>query len=233
VKNIEHIDKYINNILEKKKSINRLKGDRNIDSYKSILYFSLLESMAKAVYGKKFKYNGVRFKNFVKDFCEWEQAERVSLQQLDLLIDEDYSTNSTFQNVADYVKENLSNYSSYKPHHLGVPFSLDPTLEEIKIHWPKSEKHKVLNSYTHVSLLWKQRNNLSHENRSKSIPSLNQEYPHYSRVLLPGSEKMWISSYPINFFNTLVNNAIKNIRNYCIEKDINPFDNHDLSFLWR
>lgn len=226
----EEIEQYIFTIQRMQNSINELEGGAFIDNHKKILFLSLLDTLAKGTYGNSINKNGNKFKVFVEKFCNWEHANRVSLQQLFLLLTAKYSTEEgeEFKNLLAFVKANLSKYPTSSP----VPFSFDPTLEEIKAICPTIEGNSK--NFTHVSLLWKLRNSLAHESRGKDAQSLFNDlpYPHYVMYRQPDSTKTWIISYPIEFFNNLVNNAIKNVKTHCLEKNINPYDNYDFDFLW-
>ncbi|AVK82469.1 hypothetical protein C3943_02355 [Lysinibacillus sp. B2A1] len=226
----DEIEQYIYNIQRMQKSINELNGGDFLDNHKKILFLSLLETLAKGALGDSIKGNGNKFRFFVEEFCNWEDAKRVSLQQLYLFLKEKYTTEEKikFKKQLAFVKSNLLKYPSSTP----VQFCFDPKLEEIKSICPSIAGK--LNNFTHVSLLWKLRNSLAHEFRGKDTPSLFNDlpYPHYEMYRLPDLTKTWIISYPIMFFNYLVNNAIENVKTYCQKENINPYNNYDFGFLW-
>ena len=92
-------------------------------------------------------------------------------------------------------------------------------------------------SITHVNLLWKYRNSLVHEARSiGSIEAFDfVEYPHYVHFTMLEKDRdweVWIISYPIQFFNNLVETALVNVRERLIETEQDPRGNYDFDQLW-
>ncbi|MYL30728.1 hypothetical protein GLW03_12920 [Halobacillus halophilus] len=230
------IHTYIEAMQERQHSINQLEGDRFLESHKKTLLFSLIETMGKGVYGNKFPSKATTFEKFILSFCEWEHAERVSIQQLALLLELDES--SKFNYMRDKVFKELRELSESSP----LPFSHDYTIEQVKSLMPKGEpKIAGVDFYTlkHVHLLWKNRNTLVHEGRTKDMARRSdlEEYPHYLHFTrwtknLEVEYEVLKICYPVNFFNSLVDTALVNIRQYLIEKEINPRGNYDFGELW-
>lgn len=232
----EDIKRYISNIKRMQNSINELVGKTFLENHKKVLFLNLLDTLARGVYGARGvegetkKLNGDKFTSFITEFCNWEDANRVSVQQLDLYLTQKYSTDSKFDAISNYVKKKLKEYPSSSP----VAFKYDLTLEEISS-FSSPLNNEKLKQFTHANLLWKLRNGLSHEFRGKDAPSMFNDltHPHYVMYWLPDFKtKTWIISYPLPFFNYLVDNAIENIESYFLKSDINPFNNYDFGFLW-
>ncbi|WP_421383348.1 hypothetical protein ACOJQI_02830 [Bacillus salacetis] len=229
----EDIDSYIRAMEEIQVSIIQLQGERYLKNHQKTLLFSLLETISNGVYGNGLR-NVDRFKKFIMEFCEWEDATRVSLQQLALLLEN--TQEPEYRRLKDHVSEGIEDY----PPASAAPFSCDSTIEEIKALMPRGEP--VINgvdihSLTHVNLLWKYRNSLVHEARSIGSTELfdHTDYPHYVHFTMlekDGEWEVWKISYPIMFFNNLVERALKNVRVHCVEREFDPRQNYDFGELW-
>ncbi|MDZ5712794.1 hypothetical protein [Jeotgalibacillus haloalkalitolerans] len=231
---IEDIDSYINAMREIQDSINQLQGERLLKNHQKTLLFSLLETISNGVYGDRYR-NADRFKKFILEFCEWEEAERVSLQQLFLVFKEG-KPSQEFRDLKIHVLNGLQDYPPASP----VPFSCDSTLEEIKALMPNNEttiNGVDIHNLTHVNLLWKYRNALVHEARSKGAMELfdGTDYPHYvhfTKMGKNGEWEVWKISYPIKFFNSLIDKALVNVRETFIDMEHDPRSNYDFGELW-
>ncbi len=82
----DSINQYMTVVKQLQESINSIEGTLFLDNHKKNLFFSLIEFMAKATYGDKYRKNRPRFVNFIMDFANWEFGNRVSLQQLVLVL---------------------------------------------------------------------------------------------------------------------------------------------------
>jgi hypothetical protein len=231
----EQIENYIGVMRDIGDSINQLQGDRFLNNHKKTLLFSLLETMSKGVYGDT-RNNYKRFEKLIKEFCEWEDGKRVSVQQLNLLLEK--TEEQDYETLKRYVRDKLSRYPISSP----VPFNYDPTLEEIRPFIPDNKINDVgIDYFTHVSLLWKFRNTLVHEARGIGAQDLFDEsvphYIHYTQVARDNEGRIiktryWQKLYPLQFFNDLVDKAITNIEPYLIQNEINPFEKYNFDPLW-
>ncbi|QDP41971.1 hypothetical protein [Radiobacillus deserti] len=233
------INDYIYRIQMIRDSILALKGGDLLVNHKKNLLFSLLDTISKGVYGDQIQGNGKRFGNFILEFCNWNNAERVSLQQLALFLRKVDKGEHNY--LKKYTFNELSKYPQSKP----VPFSVDPYGEEILPYLSSDKKiyKKItLDYFKHVNLLWRYRNSLVHEARSIGSDRLFdfENEPHYIHYYhLSKDEKgnnikdeYWEKYYPLNFFITLVDNAIINMEVYFIENEVNPFENYVSDPLW-
>lgn len=77
----------IEGLIDSVRSINSTRYEEN---YKRIVLFSHIDMMSKAVYGDRFnnQRNSHRnkFTTFISEFCRWTDGNRISLQQLLLLL---------------------------------------------------------------------------------------------------------------------------------------------------
>lgn len=230
---IEDIDSYIGAMKEIQDSINQLNGKRFLKNHQKTLLFSLLETISNGVFGNRYR-NADRFNNFIMEFCEWEDAKRVSLQQLALVLEK--TKENEFQSLKEHVSKGIDQYPSAS----AVPFSFDSTLEQIKELMPNNKTTIMgvdINNLTHVKLLWKYRNSLVHEARSIGSMELfdHDDFPHYVHFTMlekDGEWEVWKISYPINFFNNLIERAMVNVREKLIEIEHDPRSNYDFGELW-
>lgn len=230
---IDDIDSYIQAMKDIQVSINQLQGEKSLKNHQKTLLFSLLETISNGVYGDRYR-NTDRFKKFILEFCEWEDAERVSLQQLALLLENTQA--HEYQRLEKHVFKGIDHY----PPASAAPFSCDSSLDEIKDLMPKGITSIMgvdIHNLTHVNLLWKYRNSLVHEARSIGSMELfdHTDYPHYVHFTMmekDGQWEVWKISYPIKFFNNLIEKALVNVREKLIEIEHDPRSNYDFGELW-
>lgn len=61
------------------------------------------------------------------------------------------------------------------------------------------------------------------------------DYPHYVHFTIlekEGEWEVWKISYPIKFFNHLVEKAMKNVREHMVGIEKDPRENYDFGELW-
>ena len=235
---VEDIESYVYRMKSIKDSILSLTGEDLIDNHKKTLLFSLLDTMSLGVYGNGIGGNAKRFEAFVLEFCGWENAESISLQQMALLLDRIGETQ--FIKLRKYTFNELSKYPNAQP----VLFSFDPSAEEVQSFLANEKLFKKvnLNDLKHVNLLWRYRNTLVHEARSIGADQLFdlEKEPHYIHYYKLGRNENgvelmqgeWQIHYPLTFFIDLVDTAISNIPSYLTQHEINPFMNYKFEPLW-
>ncbi|MGG0277800.1 hypothetical protein [Bacillus rhizoplanae] len=237
----ENIEMYLSVVNEIRDSINVIQGKRYIENHKKTLLFSVIDMLSKGVYGNRLGNNRTTmFEKFILEFCAWENAQRISLQQLVHLLDK--TEEGKFSRLKDFAKTELYQYPDSQP----VPFSYDPTYKRLKELMPKGETTILgveLKSLSHVSLLWKLRNSLVHEARSKGGTKLFDDdvQPHYVHYSTFGTDdegnlivtkETWEMYHPVGFFNKMIDIALTNVRTYLEAHSINPYDNYDFDPLW-
>lgn len=235
---VEDIENYVYRMKRIKDSILSLTGEDFLDNHKKTLLFSLLDTMSVGVFGNKYRRNGKRFEAFVIEFCGWENAERLSLQQMAFLLEKTGET--TFVELRKFTFKELSKYPKSQP----VPFSYDPFMEEVQSFLPTDRIFNKLSlcDLKHVNLLWRYRNSLVHEARSIGADQLFdiEKEPHYIQYYQVGRnengvslmEGHWEIYYPLRFFVFLVETAISNLASYLTYHDINPIKNYEFEPLW-
>lgn len=234
----DEIDSYISYIKDIQQSINEIQGDYLLENHKKTLLFNLVETIARGVYGTDYG-NGEKFAMLINHFTKWQDAKKVSVQQLALLLEETDEKN--FIELKNIVEKFLRRY----PIASAVSFDYDCSLEELET-FIKNSGGKIkdinLEKFTHVNLLWKYRNGLTHESRSMGARKLFEErFPHYISYTIIDIDKsenknlirnVWQIYYPTNFLNDLITESLENIRTYLLEQKINPFNNYELQHLW-
>ncbi|MCY7442904.1 MULTISPECIES: hypothetical protein [Bacillus amyloliquefaciens group] len=235
---IEEYVEYMNRILE---SIQSLQGDDKnlLSTHKKTLYMSLIDSLSKGVLqNQKDEYitnNGLRFRIFIEQFCEWNEAKKVSVPQLHSLIKK--TGTSECRDLFEYLENHINSYATSEP----IKISSDLNINFIKRLLPKQATiSNYLNRLTHISLIWFNRNNLVHEAHSAEfIINIHAhcKTPYYSYVLnFDANAFEQIDSlriyYPVEFFERLIKNALKNIKPYLIKKKIDPINNYISDDVW-
>ena len=128
-----------------------------------------------------------------------------------------------------------------------ILFKTDPKLSEIMELWPigiNVNQRITPEHLQHVSLMWRLRNNLTHEmrNKSLSISLFTEERPHYVpfgrivRNLETGNIELnndaWLIYYPPQFLNNLINTAKIRTRAYFEYNKKNPIENFNFDPSW-
>lgn len=236
----DSIDRYFDAVKELKESIMSIEGTKFVGNYKKTLLFSLMDMMAKAVYGDKS--NRKRFVRFVTNFCGWKHAQYISLQQLVFIVNEDDS--EELSEVREVINSRIKSWPLHQP----ILLDYDPPPDGIKKIWPvgyRAVGNKIpLEHLTHVHLLWTLRNSLVHELRplGYGIEFFDEKRPHYaSRGKIvkdddTGKRKIthetWELVHPIEFYDELIENATENMRKYLIKHKINPFEKYKFGSSW-
>ncbi|MBM7605573.1 hypothetical protein JOC75_003596 [Metabacillus crassostreae] len=238
----DKIEMYLNSVIEIKNSIDEITGGRFIANHKRTLLFSVIDLLARGVYGEKFiRDRTTMFKRFISNFCEWEYGERISVQQLSHLLSK--TNEKAFTRLKNFVKVELDKFPSSEP----VPLIYDATHKQLIKLMPKNQTSILgveLTSLNHISLLWELRNTLVHEARSKGALQLfdyeyEPHYIHYSTIgvsdsgnLVDESEE-WRLYHPVEFLQTLIDLSIPKVRDYLRINLIDPYENHNFDPLWQ
>lgn len=238
----DSLNRYFLIVSQLQQSINSVSATSYENNHKKTLFLSLLDFLSKGAYGKKYSRSGERFINFVENFCDWEHVNRISLPQLVLVL------NRTSKDELLDLKHFTTKELSLWPDDQHIPLNYDPERSEVESFLPSGCKvigDVRLDKLSHVSLLWISRNKLVHEMRfpGKAANVFDFEYPHYHSLgkivqcastgkFIMEPEMTWELVYPIPFFNRLIENAVKNLRKYFIENNINPIKSYNLTSNW-
>ncbi|WP_121611588.1 hypothetical protein [Mesobacillus foraminis] len=210
-------------------------------NYKKLALFSLLDMLSKGVYGTKYKQHRPKFTDFISDFCEWEYKNHISLQQLIFVLEKD--TSPQLNTLREYAKDRLNHW----PKNRAISLQYDPRYEEICEMWPQGYKSNgkiTLDFLTHVNLFYSLRNSLVHEFRPKGYDYhyFDETEPYYtSRGEIKRDENGKVVAiphvayeliHPVEFHIRLIRSAITHSKLYCLENEINPYDNFKTTSIW-
>ncbi|WP_096201612.1 hypothetical protein [Bacillus sp. FJAT-45350] len=235
--------RFFSAIEEYQTSINLLKGDKHLENHQKSLLFNLIEMIANGIYGSQNLSKRQRFLHFIENFSEWEDANRVSMQQIILTLEVENSPK--LSPLKSFCENKMLDWPRSQP----ISFKYDPLFEEVQNLWPQGlvlkgnmVKKITLSHFKHCNLMWRLRNSLVHEMRPSgiSIKLFDNSEPHYvplRQIYLESGELKsqrapWQIFYPIGFYNQLIDISIPNIKNYLEENNIDPLDNFNLGYSW-
>lgn len=195
--------------------------------YRKILYFSLLEGLAKARFPTRSP--GKAFASFVGNYCEWRENEKISLPHLVAALER--TSEQVFDDARDYAFQELRNWRS------GGPLSLDRDLEksDVQRRWPKNTNGILLQvpelgldwtACQHRNLLYAYRSKLSHESRepTMSFEETSDLSPFYESVQALGSSIIeWHLVYPSGFLVTLCRTGTENLKEWLLQERKDPY----------
>lgn len=183
--------------------------------------------------------NRERFTGIVSNFGGWADQSRVSAPHVEYLLRKLNSPD--YENARSYIKEIIGKNSDGRL----VRLSDDPELEDCRKVWPVPVQERVLGqlsllSFSHLNLLYAHRNSLVHEFRD---PGHGMEFsndnssPYYhGRTLFDGSDEIGQRSlelvYPMDFYFKLAETIIKNVEQYLIRNEINPYGSYQFGSSW-
>jgi len=202
--------------------------------YKKMIYVGIVDALSKCIYPRRG--NRERFVNFLNEFSGWEHAHRISLPHIFQLLEK--NPEPSFSNLRAYVLSELKKWGSGEIVHL----ERDPELAEIRKLWPKEKEHqKPLNGLSvealqHCNLFYSYRNSLIHEFREpgRGIESQRDAAPYYITFsyLEDPEEETWELTYPVLFFEKLLESCITEMKSYLLKNEINPYNSYLLGSYW-
>ncbi|MFH1856611.1 MAG: hypothetical protein ABH836_05210 [Candidatus Omnitrophota bacterium] len=231
----EYIERYFKYIESVKNAIEDLSSSNYIPHLKYLTGIALLDTMAKCVIKPNPKNNYERFTNFIKTFCDWDTCIKISLPHLVRFLR--VFPSQDFKNLRNLAYSTLAEWKQENIYYLDKDFSY----EEILDLWPKDKEHgepiekKSLNSLTHLSLLWSFRNSIVHELQIPGYGSIvlisrsTEAGYHFQNKLSGGT---WELVYPVPFIMKLIDNGTKNLKQYCINNSLNPYDCYKFGSYW-
>lgn len=172
-----------------------------------------------------------RFTRFIRCFSEWKDCDRVSLQQLQLLLIQSNNTENTI-----LVKEIEERFNEWK---ISGSFTLEkePMKDELYGFGINNRDEKFINDAIHLNLFYSYRNHLVHEFKEPGFPMEIREEkfaPYYFTMTHPPPyNDIWELVYPIGFFTRISRDCIKNLRNCLLNNNLNPYDFHKFDSTWR
>ncbi len=197
--------------------------------YKKIICVCVLDTLSKTVFPIE-KRNRKRFIDFLEKFSKDDLWNRVSLLHLIEILKR--TNDSAFENLAKYANKKMGdphNANDEPPAKL-----LDPEYEETQVLWPNTVgdiEGLSLEHLTHKHLFYSYRNYLIHEMRRIGgvlDDDLHHADPFYYSAQHSGENKSsWKLVYPLGFHIRVCENALKNVEDYCLSSQTNPYDSFD------
>lgn len=228
--NTGNIEKFIQIVYDLKNSIDTINNSgKYIKNHKLTLTISLLDFLSKA-YKPHENGNRIRFCSLIKDMTNLDYLNKVSIPQLYYYLQKDVSVE--LNEIRKFVESKYKEIPFSRP----VDIDIDPEIDTIKRMWPEGYKYNgkrvFLESFQHINLLWMERNNLIHEMRRRTLGKCffgEKERPYYVHFIGRYGEhgldrnEYFELCYPERVYEIILDECIVNLREYFIEKNIDPF----------
>ena len=229
---IEHFNKIV-------ERLKKYKLDESDRIFKKNILVSVLDAISRATSDYN-DGNRDRFVGIIDNFSCWEDRSRVSAPQLQYLLK--HLNSRSYERARKFIAEIVEENSNGE----FIDLSNDPKIDEIKKYWPVPIEQKLFNrlslsSFTHKNLFYSYRNSLVHELQE---PGYGMEFhnkhkaPFYhGRTSFEGESSMngirfLELVYPLNFYFSLTEGIINNVRAYLIENNINPYEAYSFGSSW-
>ncbi|MBN1842370.1 MAG: hypothetical protein JW883_08855, partial [Deltaproteobacteria bacterium] len=115
----------------------------------------------------------------------------------------------------------------------------DGVLQEIKDRWPSASPNPLenitLEYLQHINLFYSYRNSLVHDLKEPGygMEFENDEEPFYQYTRqVEGESSTWELVYPVRFYEKICDSAIKNLREYYLNKRIDPYSCYTFGTYW-
>lgn len=193
---------------------------------KPILLCSILDSISRCIYPKLG--HREKFTYFVDDFSQWKYVDKISVVQLYYFIKDE----------TDIKYEPLKSYVINKVEKMTVGKLYEPEFDEYlnQLKYLKVVENEI-RKFSYSNLLYKYRNYVVHEFRTPGKGSDFAQkdeiyYHHFGHFGESKNEKTWELVFPVKFLIKLVSESIDNLKYYCKQNKINPYDNFSFDTIW-
>lgn len=219
--NKEEIEQFINYFV---KEIEEIKCLKNIIAQK-VLYTSIIDTLGRVRFPKGD--NRKRIVQFVSQFSDWEDKMRVSLPQLDLMLnhilsEQEKESSKLFQ----FVREKLSSWQEGHFYRSDVDAQFNELIK-IAIFKEKEAVHYA----TYLELFFAYRHKMVHEFREPGYGmemSSDGSTPYYHSYI----DKPWQLVFPVGIFQNICINCLENLKKFLIERNQNPYDSFEFGDMW-
>jgi hypothetical protein len=194
--------------------------------YRKILIVTMLASWARVRHptaqGDKDK-----FTSLIRTCADWPDCDRVSLPQLSFLL----RANSipADNQLAREVEMRLQEWP------FGDIYNLDndPWPQELEAFATTECERGCIKNSRHAELLYSYRCALVHEfTEPGSSPQFRAGMPHYYGWGDAEDSTRWALIYPMEFFQSIAEQSLTNLKRYLLKSDVDPFSSFDDSQLW-
>ena len=227
----ERVNQFLGFFDKKCSSVQSLSVSTDDAVFKKMLYVGILDTLSKTTAYPTIG-NRERLTSFVKHFCSWKYCEKMSLPHLVRFLEK--TPHPDFTNLREFV---LPLFDQWKMSE--SKFDVEPDFSQLKHLWPRNiQKHFAdvyLESMQHLNLFYRYRNSLIHELRElgygieseKDIEPFYQYVEHSSK-----SKHSWELVYPLRFYESLCQTAIKNLAIYYVKNRIDPYSFFQFGSYW-
>ena len=226
----QDINTFFNFFAKEKQLIEALPSQQ----HRRILLLSILDTLGKCAFPNE-RSNRKRFLGLIDSFSKWPDKDRISLIQLKYLLDK-----SLPQEHLDLKKEVNDRISKWPYGIILRPAECDPLATDL-LKFQNTKNKEMIKKTRYAALLWTIRNFAVHEFRDAGhgIPlSDNNSTPYYhgfDRLQRDGigyEDETWELYFPWQFISDLVFICLDNLKNYCKDKFINPYDAFNFGPSW-
>jgi hypothetical protein len=197
--------------------------------YKKTLTISAIDTLASLRFSKENykelnKLNKARFIRFLSEYCEWENGTLISIPTLFDQLSIKKPQNSI---LYDALRNKLLKYNGNEGKALNIEI-IDAKAEKLlELANSEIEEHLILECQ-HYSLLYGYKNCIAQEAREPCgvMEAYQYAQPHYySYIQYKTADELtqWHLSYPVEHFKNLFFCSIKNMKQYFIKSNINPY----------
>lgn len=218
----DSIKTYINHFA---KHLSKIKLIEN-PLYKKILYFSVLDALARA-YSPHISSPKTRMLKLVLDLSSWMDKDRVSVIQLKLNLEHSLPENDLVQsNLYLMVQRKISKWASGN-----VYYSSEDCSARECLNMAKKNEEKALNHAKYIELFYTYRNRLIHEFREPGYGiELDDDGSNAYYHSIMG--KTWQLVFPMDLFETISLSCLSNLSMYFEQNNLNPSDNYEFGDMW-
>lgn len=219
----EKVERFISSFYDQFASI-RSACFANCDTlFKKLLYVGIIDALASTTSDPKNGNRG-RFVSFIRTFSGWNYCNKISLPHLIKLLER--VTDPEFSHLREFA---LSLCDKWEPGSI-LMLDKDPDYQEVKDRWPshisKPFASIKLDFLQHVHLFYTYRNFLFHELRKPGygMELKEDKEPYYhSMTHLDDGRSSWELVYPLGFYENICETALKELRNYYIKDQVDPY----------
>lgn len=224
----DDLDLFFNHFEKFRTSIIETNYNYSPEISQSVLLCSIIDTISNVAYPNLKLRNNEKFTYFVDDFSGWDNVDRVSLVQLYYYLENE--NDKKYEPIKKYTSDKVSNMES------GSIYKRDIDEYFYELDYLKVIEEEI-RKFTYSRLLYKYRNFVVHELRTpgKGFNFIDSDEIHYHGLGHFGDNinlRTWELVFPVNYINNLVKSAISNLRLYCEENEINPYDIIKSETLW-
>lgn len=193
--------------------------------YKKILFACMLDALAIA----RFPKHNVdeRIKSLLLNCTTCTDLNRVSLVQASLYLDHVLSVK---EKASSHVVKTISEeISKMRSGHVYKGSDVDPYYSQLE-NFATEEEKRILKLSRYVDLFYAYRNEMVHGFKVPGYPfeKDTDDVPYYHGLI----GEPWQLVFPLPFFKYLCEEALKGLKKYLEDNNINPYDQYEFGHMW-